>query len=127
MFNENDPKTLNDKRRQNFRITFSNYKLINNKLYYNKSKNKEDLYKIPFESEKLNLLSNTHLENGHIVYVRLYNEILEKKFILKNMYEECKSFVVNCITCLKLRGGKKITLYPKQIVTTMPKVRKNVM
>lgn len=67
--------------------------MINNKLYYNKSKNKEDLYKIPFESEKLNLLSNTHLENGHIGYVRLYNEILEKKFIWKNMYEECKSFV----------------------------------
>ena len=33
------------------------------------------------------------------------------------MYEECKSFVENCTTCLKLKGGKKITLCPKQIVT----------
>ena len=73
MFNENDPKTLKDNGRQNFHITCSNYKLINNKLYYNKSKNKKDLYKIPFESEKLNLLFNTHLENGHIGYVKLYN------------------------------------------------------
>lgn len=78
LFNENDPKTLKDKHRQNFNIICSNYKLINNKLYYNKSKNKEDSYKIPLESEKLNLLSITYFENGHIGYVRLYNEILEK-------------------------------------------------
>ncbi len=50
-------------------------------LYYNKYKNKAALYNIPFESEKLILLSNIHLENGHLGYVRLYNKILEKKFI----------------------------------------------
>ena len=79
--NKNDPKTLKDKRRQNFHITCNNYKLIKNKLYYNMSKNKKDLYKISMESEKLNLFSNTYLDKGHIGYVRLYNEILEKKFI----------------------------------------------
>ena len=39
------------------------------------------------------------------------------------MYEDCKSFVENCTTYLKLRGGKKLTLTPKHIITKGAKER----
>ena len=36
------------------------------------------IFKISFESEKLNIGTNIHLENGHISYVRQYKKILKK-------------------------------------------------
>jgi hypothetical protein len=93
IFDANDSKILKDKRRQNYRITCSNYKLINNTLYYGKSKNINKLYRIPYEFEKLKLLEDTHNENGYIGYIRLYKEIKEQKFYWKNMVEDLKSLL----------------------------------
>ena len=47
--------------------------------------------------------------------MRLYQEILGKKYYWKGMLEECKKYVSECITCLKQRGGKKFNLCPNNI------------
>ena len=39
------------------------------------------------------------------------------------MVNDCKKHVANCTQCLLLRGGKKFTLAPKQIITKGAKDR----
>ena len=117
IFDEKDNKITKDKKRQNFRIMCSKYKIINNKLYYIKTENNEEnKYLIPFEIEKYNLLYNTHENQGHLGYQRLYQEIINKKYYWKGIIEDCKNMVSNCITCIKQRGGKKFTIAKKNTV-----------
>ena len=61
----------------------------------------------------MKLLEDIHFEKGHISYIGLYKEIMAQKYYWRNIVEDCKNYVENCTTCLKLRGGKKITLCPK--------------
>jgi hypothetical protein len=40
--------------------------------------------------------------------MRLYNEILEKKYFWKKLIKDCKQNVQKYVVCLKHRGGKKL-------------------
>ena len=55
--------------------------------------------------------------------MRLYQEILGKKYYWKGMLEECKNYVIECIIYLKQREGKKFNLCPKNIITKGAKER----
>ena len=44
-------------------------------------------------------------------------KLLKKQIFWKNIVEDCKSYVGNCIIWIKLRGGKKLTIEPKQIIS----------
>ena len=64
-----------------------------------------------------------HKSTGHTGYYRLYKEIILKKYYWKGIIEDCKDTVNNCIDCIKLRGGAKFKLCPKQIITKGAKER----
>ena len=78
---------------------------------------------MPYEFEKNAILNNVHLNQGHLGYQRLYKGIREKKYYWKGMVEDCKQYVSKCVVCLKQRGGKRLTLAPKNIETKGSKER----
>ena len=45
--------------------------------------NNNSFFKIPYEVEKNGILYDTHIDMGHTGYIRLYEEILKKKYFLK--------------------------------------------
>jgi len=56
------------KKRENFRNKCEKY-IITDSTLYKKDKNYEKnsiKYRIPFETEKINLIKKIHLENGHL-------------------------------------------------------------
>lgn len=124
MFDVNDSNSLKNKRRKNFRTKCNKYKIIENKLYYIKKINSEDLnLKVPYEIEKKELLSNIHLNQGHSDYIHLYNEIINQKYYLKGIIKDCKKHVTEFNICIKQRGGIKICLASKHIETKGSKER----
>ena len=55
--------------------------------------------------------------------IRLYKEITSQKYYWKGIIEDCKRHVFNRTIYLRQRGGKKINLEPKSIITKGAKER----
>ena len=68
-------------------------------------------------NQKKKILYYSHVNTGHTGYYRFYKEIIQKKYYLKNIIEDCKDLINKCPDCLKLRGGKQISLLPKSMIT----------
>ena len=75
-------KKTKDKKRQNFRLVAERYTLSEENNLYLKVLNKDnkiDLYKVPYEYEKISLFKKFHDNNNHISYKRLLKKIKEAK------------------------------------------------
>ena len=86
-------------------------------------KNKLELLKVPYESEKQTLFKKYHDDRGHISYRRVYREIIEQKYIWKSLRNDCLNYVNNCPYCIRLKSGKSYKPIPTQIIPKGPQER----
>ena len=121
-----DEKSKINHKKEYFRKICSKYEINeDNKLIYigNSPENYKKNFRIPFEFEKESILSKTHSSTGHASYHRLYNAIKDTGIFWDSLTNDCKEFVNNCPTCIKLRNHK--SLKPKILIikTKGPKIR----
>jgi len=92
-------------KREYFRKIGSKYELDkdNNLIYIgnNPQYNKSNL-RIPFEYEKLDILSTVHKKTGHTGYHRLYEAIRDSNIFWDSLTNDCKNFVKNYPTVSNL-------------------------
>ena len=101
-------KVKKDKKKQNFRELANKYVLDNNNVLFIKiiNKNKEiEKLKVPYETEKISLFLKYHDNNGHIGYKRMMQEIKNNNYYWKSLRNDCKQYVLECPTCIKLKAG----------------------
>ena len=124
--NNIEQKLKRDKKKQNFRELADKYMLDKDNVLFIKLLNKDnhiENYKIPYESEKISLFLKYHDKKGHIGYKRMLEEIKKDKYYWKSLRNDCKQYVFECPTCIKLRTGKLIKPIPKKIITKGPRDR----
>ena len=85
--------------------------------------NKIDLYKVPYEYEKISLFIKFHDNNNHISYKRLLKEIKEAKYNWKTLQNYSLNYIKECPVCIRQKAGINI----KPITTPMiPKVPREI-
>ena len=90
----------------------------------NINKNKEiEKIKVPYETEKISLFLKYHDNNGHIGYKRMMQEIKNNNYYWKSLRNDCKQYVLECPTCIKLKAGTIVKPTQKKIITKGPKDR----
>ena len=82
-----------------------------------------ELYKVPYEGEKLSILQKYHDKKGHINNKRVYNEIIEDKIFWKSIPNDCLNYIKKCPICIREKSGIIIKPKPGTILTKRPKER----
>jgi len=125
LYREDDDNKKKQHKREYFRKICAKYELDkdNNLIYKgnNPQYNKLNL-RIPFEYEKLDILSTVHKKTGHTGYHRLYESIRDSNIFWDSLTNDCKNFVKNCPTCIKFRTKKALKPKIIAIKTKEPKL-----
>ena len=75
------------------------YKMIDNKLYYRKQNNGEFNLMVPTKQERKDIVINAHIL-GHFQFQTTYDR-LKQKYFWKNMINEIKETINQCLTCIR--------------------------
>ena len=125
LFAEDDSNLTKAHKREYFRKICSRYELDKDiKLMYigNYPQNDKLNLRIPYEYEKLKILNELHKRTGHTGYHRLYDAVKDNKYFWDSLTNDCKEFVYNYPSCIKVRYTK--LLKPK-IISKKNKRSKN--
>ena len=114
-------QSTKDKKKYNYRVKARNYLIENNTLYFTGFAGKKNCkLRVPFLTEKNSIISNAHINNGHLGINRTIEKIKENGFFWECLMEDVKSFINNCVKCLQIINGKEIKVNPKVIITKGP-------
>ena len=121
LINENMLQREKDKKKYNYRTKAKNYKIENKILYFTGYAGKNNCkLRIPYITEKFNIISNAHINNGHLGINRTINKIKENGFLWETIISDVKSFINNCASCIYSKKGKTIKTKNIIILTKGP-------
>lgn len=111
-------QSTKDKKRFNYRNKAKNYTLDNNCLYFTGYGGRKNCkLKIPFWIDKNIVISNAHINNGHLGKERTKLKIKEIGYFWGTMNADIKDFIDNCPQCILAKKAKSIIPKDKIIIT----------
>lgn len=118
-------KHIANKRKAFRKYARENYYINDNRLYfkYKRYKNKCLNVKIPFKGEVYPILKYIHINNNHIVYKNMCNQILLSEFYWLGYSQDITNFLNKCEICLSNKKKNHIIPPLKIIIEEGPKFR----